>query len=67
MTAKDPYLIPIIEPMDPRRCNVYEHTPLDYYGSGEYPRFLRPPGANQGQTRTVWLTAEEARKRGLRA
>ena len=34
-------LVPIIKPLDFRF--VYEHTPLDYYGRGEYPRFIRPP------------------------
>ena len=43
--------VPIIEPMDPRRANIYEHTPLDFY-RGEYPRFLRPVGAQQ--PRTEW-------------
>lgn len=42
-----PHLIPIIEPMDPRRGNVYEHTPLDYYKHGEYPRFIRPVDAHR--------------------
>lgn len=49
-----PVLVPVIEPMDPRRCNVYEHTPLDYYRYGEYPRFIRPIGANRPQTKIVW-------------
>ena len=44
---------PVIEPMDPRRANVYEHTPLDYYRYGEYPRFLRPVGASRPQTTTI--------------
>ena len=34
-------LVPIIKPLDVR--SVYEHTPLDYYRYGEYPRFIRPP------------------------
>ncbi len=45
--------VPIIEPLDHRRANVYEHTPLDPYGSGEYPRFIRPPGAH-GSPRWRW-------------
>ena len=48
-------LIPVIEPMDPRRANVYEHTPLDYYRYGEYPRFLRSVGAHRPQVKTVWV------------
>lgn len=36
---------PIIEPLDPR--TMWEHTPLDYYRYGEYPRFIRPVGAHQ--------------------
>ena len=59
-----PYLIPIIEPMDPRRGNVYEHTPLDYYKHGEYPRFIRPVDAHRPQTKTVWK--KETRRSGLR-
>lgn len=52
-----PKLIPVIEPMDPRRCNVYEHTPLDYYRYGEYPRFIRPIGAHRPLVKTVWVKA----------
>ena len=48
-----PRLVPVIEPMDYLRCNVYEHPPLDYYRCGEYPRFLRAPGVNAPQTRRV--------------
>jgi hypothetical protein len=44
--------VPIIEPMEHRRATVYEHTPLDYYRYGEYPRFLRPVGAQQ--PRSEW-------------
>lgn len=36
--------VPIIEPLDVR--TVWEHTPLDYYRYGEYPRFQRPIGAH---------------------
>ena len=53
-----PLLVPVIEPLDPRRGNVYEHTPLDYYRYGEYPRFLRPVGAHQPRTVTVWNQRE---------
>jgi len=49
-----PHLIPVIEPMDPRRGNVYEHTPLDYYKYGEYPRFIRLVGAHQPLIKMVW-------------
>jgi hypothetical protein len=38
--------VPIVEPLDHRRCNVFEHTPLDYYRYGEYPRFINTPGAH---------------------
>lgn len=41
-------LVPIIEPLDIRF--VWEHTPLDYYRYGEYPRFIRPVGAHQPRT-----------------
>lgn len=42
--------IAVIEPMDPRRANVYEHTPLSFH-RGEYPRFIRPIGHNQPRTK----------------
>ena len=32
--------VPIIEPVTIH--NLFEHTPLDYYKYGEYPRFIRP-------------------------
>lgn len=47
-------LVPIIEPLHISHC--WEHTPLDYYRYGEYPRFIRPIGAHQ--PRAKW----EARK-----
>ena len=37
---------PIIRPIN--NIDVWEHTPLDYYRYGEYPRFLRPPGPRMG-------------------
>lgn len=46
--------VPVIEPLDHRRANVYEHTPLDPYRYGEYPRFIRPPGAH-GEPRWKWV------------
>ena len=49
-----PRLVEVIEPMDPRRGNVYEHTPLDYYRYGKYPRFIRPVDAHRPRTKTVW-------------
>lgn len=52
--------VPVIERMDYRRYNVYEHTPLDYYKYGEYPIFLRPVGAQQPRTVTVWNARELA-------
>ena len=54
-----PKLIPVIDPIEIRRCNVYEHTPLDYYRYGEYPRFQRPVGASQPITKTVWVKDEK--------
>lgn len=33
--------IPVIEPLN--TATVWEHTPLDYYRYGLYPRFIRPP------------------------
>ena len=37
--------VPVIEPL--RIANCWEHTPLDYYRYGEYPRFLRTVDAHQ--------------------
>lgn len=54
---KWPILIPVVEPPDFRRGNVYEHPPMDYYRYGEYPRYLRKPGLNQPETKTVWVEA----------
>ena len=48
----------VIEPLDMR--TIWEHTPLDYYRYGEYPRFIRPVGAHQ--PRTEW-TGYRAAKR----
>jgi len=48
-------LVPVIEPMEYRRATVFEHTPLDYYRCGEYPRFLRPVGAQQPRTERRWI------------
>lgn len=63
-TDKFPMRVPVIEPMDPRRGNIYEHTPLDYYKYGEYPRFIRPVDAQQPRAVTAWNQAqlEEAQK-----
>lgn len=49
-----PRLVAVIEELDLRRGNVYEHTPLDYYRYGEYPRFIRPVDAHQPRVRVVW-------------
>jgi hypothetical protein len=38
--------VPLPDPINP--VSVWEHTPADYYGSGEYPRFLRPVGPRLG-------------------
>jgi len=51
-------LVPIVEPLDFRRCNVFEHTPYDYYRYGEYPRFLRPVGASRPRTKEMWVQEE---------
>lgn len=58
--SKFPMQVPVIEPMEFRRGNVYEHTPLDYYKYGEYPRFIRPVDAHQPRTVTVWSEQELA-------
>lgn len=38
--------VPVLRELNP--VDVWEHTPLDYYKRGEYPRFLRPPGPRLG-------------------
>jgi hypothetical protein len=58
--SKFPMKVPVIERMELRRNNVYEHTPLDYYKYGEYPRFTRPVDAQQPRTVTVWNERELA-------
>ena len=37
--------VPIKEPFSWH--NIYEHTPVDFFKYGEYPRFIRPIGAHQ--------------------
>jgi hypothetical protein len=51
-------LVPVIEPLTLATC--YEHTPLDVYRYGEYPRFTRPPGAHQPRTEWKLVEALEA-------
>lgn len=58
--SRAPLLVPIIEPLDIR--TAWEHTPLDYYRYGEYPRFQRPVGAHQPRVR--FATHEEAKAMG---
>lgn len=53
---KWPVNVPIIDELDLGRRNVYEHPPADPY-RGEYPRYLREPGKNNPQTKTVWVEA----------
>lgn len=48
--------VPIIESMDPRRGNIWEHTPLDFW-RGEYPRFQRPVGSHRPRTKTIRVLA----------
>ena len=50
---------PVIDQLDAR--TVWEHTPLDYYRYGEYPRFIRPVGANQ--PRTEWKLVDSKPKK----
>lgn len=45
-------LVPVVEPLTME--TVWEHTPLDYYRYGEYPRFIRPVGAHRPRTRQTW-------------
>jgi len=49
--------VPVVEPLS--AVNVWEHTPLDYYRYGEYPRFVRPIGAHQ--PKTEWQRADQPR------
>ena len=48
---------PITRPINP--IDVWEHTPLDIYRYGEYPRFLRPPGPRAGDFDTEWVRTTE--------
>lgn len=59
-----PYLVEVIEEMDIRCGTVYEHTPLDYYRYGEYPRFLRPVGVHQPRTKVVWKNPRRSGETG---
>ena len=45
-------LVPVISELD-HPLHVWEHPPVDYYGHGEYPRWLRKPGANAPQVKEV--------------
>lgn len=47
---------PVPEPL--HVSTVYEHTPLGVYDYGEYPRFIRPVGANQCLD-TEWVKLNE--------
>ena len=53
--ARKAVLVPIIEPMHIAHC--WEHTPLDYYRYGEYPRFLRPVGAHEPHSKRQIIDA----------
>ena len=44
-----PMLVPIIEPLDLRLRNVYEHPPVNPHKE-EYPRYLREVGASSPRT-----------------
>jgi len=48
--------VPIVKPINP--IDVWEHTPLDIYRHGEYPRFLRPVGPRLGDHETKWQRVE---------
>ena len=48
-----PVVEEIMEELDIR--TIWEHTPLDYYRYGEYPRFIRPVGAHRPRTKTYWV------------
>jgi hypothetical protein len=50
-------LIPVKEVFDIRwPVTVFEHTPVDYFKYGEYPRWLNQPGT--WQPRTEWKLVE---------
>ena len=51
-----PRLIPVMEPVTVH--SVYEHTPLNIYKYGEYPRYIRPV-MDRTQTKTVWTKVEK--------
>jgi len=46
--------VPVMESLRASTC--WEHTPLDYYRYGEYPRFIRPVSAHQ--PRAEWKRVE---------
>ncbi len=50
--------VAIIEPLNIH--NIYEHTPLDYYKYGEYPRFIRPVGAHQPRYEVIAKKLEDS-------
>jgi hypothetical protein len=44
--------VPVLDPLNP--ISVWEHTPLDYYRCGEYPRFIRGPEERAGDHPWRW-------------
>lgn len=52
--------VPVMQELN--MVNIWEHTPLDYYRYGEYPRFIRPPRAGDHKWRWEWVTSEQARE-----
>ena len=50
--------IPVIEEMDYRAMNVFEHPPLSYFRYGEYPRYISPIGAHPPRVKIVRIKHE---------
>ena len=56
-----PVLVPIIEPLDLNRRNVYEHPPANPH-KGEFPRYLREPGASSPRTEIKYVLEQIERE-----
>lgn len=50
--------VPIREPLTIH--SLFEHTPLDYYRYGAYPRFIRRVGAHHRQDSWKWEWREDS-------
>ena len=53
-----PGLVPIVD--RPRYADMMEHTAVDMYRYGEYPRYINPPGWRQPRTKEVLMEFSDA-------